>query len=177
MKVLKLVFIIIVAAIVLSSCGLIFGNDEYYDAKFNSGKRGREKALSLIYLINKKDASGIKNMFSDWNRKTKGNILDTEIQELLDAFPNGISEYEIGSFVGGHGSYESWSVIYLSEGVNIYLPIKGWKASDEKQEISIDYTYIDKDHSDQIGVNKIIFYDRTDPADVKIIRVGEWPNN
>ena len=164
-------FVLVVSS--FTGCGAILGDDEYYSVNMDSEERGREKAEELISYINKKDAAGIKSMFSEKNIK-ENKDLDSKINELISAFPDGLTEYESSPFVGGHGSTESWSVNFNIETVNIYIPEIAPNTGDEDMLISIEYTHINHYHEDQVGVNLIRYCDRTGENEKELLIGCEW---
>ena len=166
--------LIALMAVFFTGCQQLF--PEYFDVWNNSEKRGREKAEELISYINSKDVNGIKNMFSEKNRKEAG--LENEIVEFLGHFPNGIPKYEIESFVGGEGSFDHGDVNFNIETVRIYLPEKRASSGDSDGAIFVTYTHIEHKHEDEVGVNKIIYSDWTDKNNYKDYECGKtWPKN
>lgn len=173
MKNIKNFCILAFLAVFFSSCGFMFGNDEYYDAKMNSEKRGREIAEHFISCVNKKDKAELKSMFSQ-SIKNKFQDLDAKITELFEALPDGIHQYEISPFVGGTGSFASWEVIYNKETVRIFIPEIKANTGDEDIYIAINYTHINHEKPDEVGINEIEFIDRTDRAHEKKITIGSY---
>ena len=174
MKYLKAFTIFILTALLalsLTSCGFIFGDDEYYAAHFTGQERATEIAEKFIKYVNNKDAAGIKSMFDERNR-TENENLDEEINQLLEVMPDGITEYEISPFVGSHTSTESWSVHYNLETANIFIPKIGLNSGDEDKIISIEYTHVNHYHENQVGVNLIRYIDRTDKENEKKLEAG-----
>lgn len=173
-KILYLVFIAL-SIMSLSGCGLIFGDDEYYQAYFKSSERAEEKCEQLIDYINTKDAAGIREMFSTESKKEPS--LNNQISDFLKQFPNGMSEYEIGGWNGSHGSYEHWRVELLEESAIIYIPKKGLSSGDEDQCIIINHTFANKDNPERVGVNKIIWINRLTEEEIIIGPVVTGPVN
>ena len=153
------------------SCGAVFGDDEYYDAKMNSEKRGHDISEELIGYINSKNAGGIKSMFSEKN-KTENKDLDEKINQLFAIFPDGITDYEISDFVGGTASTESWSVNYNEETARIYLPELSKTNGNVEKMISIEYTHINHEKPDQVGVNLIRYADYSDENNEFELEIG-----
>ena len=164
-------FCILLFAFFFVSCGFIFGDDEYYDTKMNGQQRAEDVSEKLIGYINDKNAAGIKSMFSEKNR-TGTTELDNEINQLLSVFPNTITEYEISPFVGSHTSTESWSVNYNIETASIYIPKQDKNTGLFEKTITIEYTHINHEKPEQVGVNLIRYVDYSDKENEFELEIG-----
>lgn len=150
------------SSVVMASC-----SSEYDEVMNDSEDRGREKSEQLIRYINNKDASGIKAMFSQRNR-SEGQNLDAKIEMLIDAFPSGITEYEISPYVGGSSGFDSGSVEFNEESARIFMPRMGLSSGDEDKLIIIEYTHINHNHPNQVGVNMIYYSNNQDGTELQI---------
>ena len=166
----KKILIILFAALLsisFSSCGFLFGDDEYMKAKLGSGERAKKHSEDLISYINSKDANSIKRMFSK-ETLLKDEKIDEEIAELLDFFSDGLTEYEIGGCWGSNESYDSWRAELVEETALIFLPKKGLSTGDENQSIYIYYTFVNKEKPSRVGVNEILLVNRLTNEEIVI---------
>lgn len=166
MRKIILIMLLALLSISLSSCGFIFGDDEYIEAHFKSSERAEEKCEKLIEYINNKDAAGIRDMFSEESKNEAE--LDSQIKSFLNQFPNGMTEYEIGGCWGSTGAFDNWTVQLLEETAVIFIPKKGLSSGDEDQHISIRYTFANKSNPDRVGVNNIIWNNRLSGEEIII---------
>ena len=166
----KKILIILFAALLsisFSSCGFLFGDDEYMEAKLGSGERAKKHSEDLISYINSKDSNSIKRMFSK-ETLLKDEKIDKEIAELLDFFSDGLTEYEIGGCWGSNESYDSWRAELVEETALIFLPKKGLSTGDEDQSIYIYYTFVNKEKPSRVGVNEILLVNRLTNEEIVI---------
>ena len=167
MKKIILILLVALLSISLSSCGLLFGDDEYIAAQFGSSERAQKISEDLINYINSKDSNSIKRMFSK-ETLLKDEKIDEEISELLDFFSDGMTEYEIGGCWGSNESYDSWRAELVEETAVIFLPKKGLSTGDENQSIYIYYTFVNKEKPSRVGVNEILLVNRLTNEEIVI---------